>query len=292
LRLTTIVFGGAKSKLPIVSSFCFGCIPQVEQSRSPKSTVKLGANISLEWEDRKVGEENILIWQSSISKMSLKVKILSGLVAALVVLVVLAIIAWPRKDDSPCGWLKNEPSLRGLQVTNMVSEDEQIVANMAGYVHFHEDNTYLPLKFSRVTHVPPRSQTNGVISFSGQCVSVVVTYSTTDISSRPGGLIRYHDLSMSIPNKQKTSDSGKLEEICKFQDNFSLEVDRSRRYSSRNTYHHECGSSKPDGEYSQVATLVLRSFEIEMPITDDKKKIKEGKFSSPPDVSSSTSWKA
>lgn len=225
-------------------------------------------------------------------EMSLMMKSVCGLAGALVVLGVLAYVAWP-STVNPCRPLAYEPSLRAIKVDNVVAPDGSVVANMAGYVHFIEHNTYLPLQITAVHHEPPKSNNSlGEIELAAECIRFRIQYERTENVQHlgPAGGLRTNPISYKNFDLLHTDASKldyELKPNCFFTPAFNVEVGSLERFSCRDTQHHECGYIA-NNVYNPRVDLVLRSFELELP--HNKMLASAGRFSLFPKENSCSVW--
>jgi hypothetical protein len=177
---------------------------------------------------------------------------LAGLAVVLIVLIVVVKTRPHAKEHADCSPIKNKPELNSMQTRNIASANKTILANMAGYVEFPGDNSYLLLDIDSISAWKPEYHDFRVVTLSGKCVSFQLRVSKT-------GKDYFYSHPMMFPDHfPSLADKG-----CEFSNSFSLAIPENERFSCKEIIEHESYSFSPN-KRSRRANLVLKSFELEM----------------------------
>lgn len=209
---------------------------------------------------------------------------LIGGVAAVVVIVVIALVAWPRSQPA-CTPSSVKPDVGSLTVKNVASSDFTTLANLAGYVTLttttkdkKTELSYLPVDLETVEVV--KSGTTGSVRFTGQCVTLEVD---CEEAKDNNGKAQYKYKAINMQVKNDASEKKTLEKVCKFDTPFAFMQPADQYYTCPKEQSHSCTGDK-DTSYS----LNLKSIEFEL---DDKpEEVKAGKFVKKAFTESCTQW--
>lgn len=176
----------------------------------------------------------------------------------LILLIVLVVVIFIRPRRHHCIPMTSKPELDELEVINVASEKDLVVANMAGYLELLDANgnyTYMPLDINSVSIGGPDAGGVRAITLYGECLRFEVRYYISgDAKNR---YYTFTQLGMLVANDAEQDKSAR--EICKFDYDFEFKLFSSVRYSCKNDLSHKCSK---DGKL--VATLRLKSFELEL----------------------------
>lgn len=209
-------------------------------------------------------------------------KIIYGGIAAVVVVVVMVFFAWPKHIDKiGCVPTKSKPDVK-FSTKNVGSDQAKVIANLAGYVQFHDDNTYLPLEIDSVS-IDKSDPNNNVVTLSGPCQTIDVTYAV------PRGTIGNLEYTYSSLVMMIKRDKQGEKRACNFDKPFAFGQPTAKRYSCLQEQAHQCSI---DPEYRKddkhVVSLVLDSFQLELDAADSS--VKKMEFGKDPWPNSCKKW--
>ena len=209
--------------------------------------------------------------------------LLGGAVLVVTLVLVVAFVAWPRHN--PCIPMKTKPDWNTLKVTNYGSSQGHVVANMVGYVELLQDKTYLPLDISSVSVMKSSSShDSSYVTLTGQCTSFTLKYDTKS-KGKGEEVYSYERLDMLIKDARAND---VLNKICSFDAKFDFEQPAASRYSCQQVRSHRCSYQSAPKKGAEAATLVLKSFELELDGED--KSVKKVEFSKPQWQQSCSAW--
>lgn len=194
------------------------------------------------------------------------------LLAAMLLTIVMSLSV--QAMNGKCVPTKAMPELDSMEVKNVASVQRLVVANMIGYVHLVEDDSYLPLDISSVELEDRLIERNATLE--GACTQFKI-----GISKYWGDSYKYKNLDMFIRDKSNGYQSFK--KICEFNSKFELEHSNHVRYSCTKPASHRC-SDPQTGKL--VAVLELKSFEFEFRAYQAK----TGEFGKQPWADSCLAW--
>lgn len=177
-----------------------------------------------------------------------------------------------------CVPTKTKPQLDAMQVVNVASVEARVVANMAGYVHLIEDNSYLPLDITLVSIEENAEFRN--VTLEGPCTKFRV-----DLAKLWEGQYSYKHFEMFIKDSVDGDDSS-YQKICEFNKRFEFAHESSFRFSCKlRLGGHQCSDKQTK---KLRAKLELASFELEL--DGDPELVELGDFGKEPWIDSCLAW--
>jgi hypothetical protein len=211
--------------------------------------------------------------------------IVGGIVA--VVLIVVAVVVWPRHKSAPadCHPSKDKPKMGKIEIKNIATLDKTTLVNLAGYVELidKDNGGYLPIVVDSVEVVQQPDQSK-LVTLTSSCATLEIYYIKTgaEIGAQ---LYQFNSINMLVKN-DATKDE-KPVQICDFDRKFTFLLPLESRYSCQSQQIRSCSTEK-DSKKVRVADLVLKSFDLEL--DSDSQKAGQGLFSKDGWVSSCQAW--
>jgi hypothetical protein len=154
-----------------------------------------------------------------------------------------------RPISKECLATQLRPDLNSMQVKNMVSKQEDALANLVGY--FELNGTYFPIELERMD-IFYKSGSDRFVELRSGCVIFGLYYQYVTEYEIPS--ILYLSIDMSIYDEL----SGKFVEVCQLND-FAFGHPAKQRLSCTQQQSHVCIEGA-----SQRHNLLLKSFELEL----------------------------